>query len=75
MENINEKLRDAIDELDIPYRKVSQLSGVSKSTISNLVNGGHCKSRTAKKLAKALNCKPWEIGLMAEPKEAEASNE
>ena len=64
MDHINDKLKSRIARQLMTVTDLVGASGVSQATVYQLLNGGDCKPVTAYKLAKALNCEPWEIGLM-----------
>ena len=48
-------------EKEIRTPKLSELSGVSRATISYIRNGKSCSKDIAEKIAKALNCEIKEL--------------
>lgn len=55
------KLITELARQDMTQKRLSELSGVSKVTISCIVNGKSCKDAVAGKIAKALNVDVTEI--------------
>lgn len=49
------KLITEMARQEITQLKLTELSGVSRATISNIQNGRSCSSRSAVKIADALN--------------------
>mgnify|MGYP006065382255 FL=1 len=48
-------------EREVKTPKLSELSGVSRATISYIRNGKSCSEEVARKIAKALNCDVTEL--------------
>lgn len=46
---------------DWTLKKLSEESGVSRLTISNIKRGASCSAETVEKISKALNVRPIEI--------------
>ena len=47
----------AMIDADLNATQLSSVSGISRATISNVINGKSCNEETMRKLAKALNVK------------------
>ncbi len=48
------KLKTELVKRDMRQSELTKLSGVSKGTISGVINGRSCNKETAEKIAKAL---------------------
>lgn len=63
---IKNRLRDLREERGISQEKLSELSGISRTTLSKIENNEevNVNTRTIAKLAEVFNVKPSEIFLM-----------